>query len=85
MLDPFTFEADDRTFDCQIAALHARAPDAWWWFRVSGDPHRYAPFRPAEDETRSTVQYRILDYYRDLRDRRALPYDRGAQRSHWKR
>lgn len=70
----FTFEADDRTFVCQVegAQTHVRQ---WWWFTVSGESHRFAPFQPSAEDTIGSVQSRILSYYRELVARRALALD----------
>ena len=69
----FTFEADDRTFVCQIEGRsHLRR---WWWFTVSGEAHRFAPFQPSADDTAASVQFRITSYYRELVARRALVLD----------
>lgn len=75
----FTFEADDRTFVCQIEGgrTHVRQ---WWWFTVSGESHRFAPFQPDTEDTVWSVQSRILSYYRELVSRRALVLD---QRETW--
>ena len=74
VLLPFTFEADDRTFVCQIEGgrTHVRQ---WWWFTVSGESHRFAPFQPRADDTVESVRCRILAYYRELVARRALSLD----------
>ena len=80
MLEPFTFEADDRTFACGIERGRAEGAQAWWWFSVSGESHRFAPFQPDPQDTMESVQARILSYYRALLARRALPLD---QRSSW--
>ena len=70
---PFTFEADDRTFACQIEGRsHLRQ---WWWFTVSGEAHRFAPFQPTAEDTVASVQFRIVSYYRELVARRALVLD----------
>ena len=76
MLAHFTFEADDRTFACQIEGGRIRVRQ-WWWFAVSGESHRFAPFQPSAEETLGSVQSRILSYYRELVARRALVSDRG--------
>jgi hypothetical protein len=73
MLPPFTFDADERTFACQIEGQTQIRQ--WWWFTVSGESHRFAPFQPAEDDTMESVQRRILDYYRELVARRGLSLD----------
>lgn len=71
---PFTFDADDRTFVCQIEGGHTPVRQ-WWWFTVSGESHRFAPFQPGADDTVGSVQSRILSYYRELVARRSLTLD----------
>lgn len=80
MVETFTFEADDRTFSCAIEKGRAEDALAWWWFSVSGESHRFAPFRPDDDDTVESVRSRVLAYYRALLARRANPLD---QRSSW--
>lgn len=75
MLQPFTFEADDRLFACQIEQGRSRVAQAWWWFTVSGESHRFAPFQPLAEDTVDSVQFRILNYYRELVARRSLTLD----------
>jgi hypothetical protein len=75
MLQPFTFEADDRIFACQIEQGRSRLAQAWWWFTVSGESHRFAPFQPVADDTVDSVRFRVLSYYRELVARRAETLD----------
>jgi hypothetical protein len=80
MVATFTFDADDRAFVCTIETGRAENAQPWWWFTVSGESHRFAPFRPADDDTVESVQNRVLSYYRALLARRAQALD---QRSSW--
>ena len=80
MLQPFTFEADDRVFACQIEGGRTKLAQLWWWFTVSGESHRFAPFQPEVGETLESVRFRVLSYYRELVARRALTLD---QRESW--
>ncbi|HKO16487.1 MAG TPA: hypothetical protein VJU87_09620 [Gemmatimonadaceae bacterium] len=80
LLQPFTFEADDRTFACQIEQARAHPAQPWWWFTVSGESHRYAPFHSVTGDTVESVRSRVLTYYRELVARRALSLD---QRESW--
>jgi hypothetical protein len=77
----FDFEEDSRTYTCRVEKRNELA-EAWWWFGVSGDKQRYAPFRAAPGDTRYAIQSRITLYYRQLLARRAMPavpwYRRGA-------
>ena len=74
-LDAFEFEDAGRTFTCSREAPRAARPDGWWWFSVTPDARgqRYAPFRAAPEDTRATVQARIVAYYDELLARRAAP------------
>ncbi len=74
MILPFTFEADDRIFACQIEGGRARVRQ-WWWFTVSGEAYRFAPFQASADDTLENVRFRIVSYYRELVARRALSLD----------
>ena len=78
-LSRFTFEADDRAFVCQIEGGQSHLRQ-WWWFTVSGEAHRFAPFQPSSDDTLESVRSRIVSYYRELVARRALVLD---QREEW--
>ena len=69
----FTFEDEDRTFVCQIEGTSPLRQ--WWWFTVSGEAHRFAPFQPSAEDTVGSVQLRIMSYYRELLARRALVLD----------
>ena len=80
MVARFTFEADDRTFVCQVEGQSGLRQ--WWWFTVSGEAHRFAPFQPTAEDTVQSVQFRIVSYYRELVARRALVLD---PREAWER
>lgn len=70
----FDFEEGGRAYTCRVEQRNALA-DAWWWFAVSGDAQRYAPFRATADDTKSAIQWRIAVYYREVVARRqALRY-----------
>ena len=75
MVQPFIFEADGHTFACGIERRASRLAPLWWWFSVSGESHRFAPFQPAADDTLETVRFRILSYYRELVATRDTPTD----------
>ena len=77
MIAGFSFMDADRTFDCSVERRGGSAgPRRWWWFVVTGDGHRYAPFRADDDDTESSVRYRIVAYYDDLTERRERLYGR---------
>ena len=82
MIEQLHFEDGGRTFECNMEQPRGDRTGAWWWFAVSGDQHRYAPFQAADDDTEATVRSRISQYYRDLLERRSQP---AAPRSHWAR
>jgi hypothetical protein len=77
MIKGFEFVADDRQYACTIEAQRG-ADESWWWFTVSGDPQRYAPFRAASSDTRATVQERIIAFYTNRLYQLAQPRERGA-------
>ena len=82
MREGFTFEEGGRTYTCRVERARAPRADAWWWFGVSGDAQRYAPFRAEPGDTEDAVRSRIVSYYGDLIERRAQP---AAPRGHWHR
>src|SRR5919199_3809860 len=82
MREAFTFEDGGRTYTCRVEASRASRAEAWWWFGVSGDAQRYAPFRAEAGDTEDAVRSRIVSYYGDLIERRAQP---AAPRGHWHR
>ena len=45
MLKAFDFEDNGRTFSCRVEGPSGARTELWWWFRVSGDANRYAPFQ----------------------------------------
>lgn len=76
MIGEFDFEDGGRKYTCTVEGREAATKEAWWWFAVTADRGRYAPFRAASNDTRNSVQSRILEYYSALLARRAmhLPY-----------
>lgn len=68
----FEFEDGGRSYRCCVEGERARA-GAWWWFQVSGDAQRYAPFHPEPDDTKHSVRERIVSYYNAILVRRAMP------------
>lgn len=73
MNDRFDFTEDGRTFTCSAEARAGARDEMWWWFHVSGDRHRYAPFHAVAGDSQSAVRHRITAYYNDLLARRGLP------------
>ena len=63
MLGAFTFEEGGRTYTCAPEKGPAPLEGPWWWFGVSNDSSRYAPFEAAASDTQRTVRARIVAYY----------------------
>ena len=82
MIQGFEFEEEGRTYVCCVEARRATPDDAWWWFNVSGDRQRYAPFQAASADTRKAVQSKIVAFYAGVLEARARP---AEPRSHWAR
>ena len=53
---------------------------SWWWVSVSGDAQSYYPFQAVKEDTRASVQQRVVEYYTNRLTRLAEPTVRGA---HW--
>ena len=62
MLGAFTFEEGGRTYTC-TPEKRATPEGTWWWFSVSNDSQRYAPFEAASRDTQRTVRARIVAWY----------------------
>ena len=69
----FDFEHDSKTYHCSVAPLRPHGDEVWWWFNVSGDPNRYAPFHATKSDTRDSVRTRIVEYYANHIARRLAP------------
>lgn len=82
MIRPFSFEDGGLTYTCSAEARKSLPNEAWWFFAVSGDRQRYAPFQAAESDTRGSVQSRIVAYYTAMVAHRLLPPE---PRHHWAR
>ena len=82
MIRGFEFEENGRTFVCSVEARRTTPDDAWWWFNVSGDRQRYAPFQAASADTQKIVKAKIAAFYANLLEARARPVE---PRSHWGR
>jgi hypothetical protein len=80
MVEAFEFEEGGRTYSCKIERQKGSIMDGWWWFVVSGDGHRYAPFQAARGDTQTSVRTRILEYHMNRLARRAAP---PVARNHW--
>lgn len=80
MKDAFEFEESGLVYSCVAEARQRGDTERWWWFSVSRDQHRYAPFMAESGDTLDSVKSRIVQYYNDLLFRRAQP---AEPRSHW--
>ena len=80
MLAEFSFVHDDRTYTCAPAEGPGGEGEPWWWFTVTRDANRYAPFRAMSKDTRASVQARIVAYYKNHLEHRAMP-----ENQHWAR
>lgn len=69
----FEFEEGGRSYRCCVEGERTARNGAWWWFGVSGDAQRYAPFHSEPGDTKDSVRARIVAYYSDLLVRRATP------------
>ena len=63
MLKAFAFEEGGRTYECTPGNRGEAPGGSWWWFTVSDDSQRYARFKTAAGDTRSSVRARIVAYY----------------------
>lgn len=82
MIGDFHFEEDGRTYTCSVEPPRGGRTEAWWWFAVSGDQQRYAPFQAATSDTKESVRSRIAAFYSELLVKRAEP---AQPRHHWAR
>lgn len=80
MIKGFEFEDAGRAYTCTVEERPGPEREAWWWFAVSGDAQRYAPFRAQSSDTRASVQERVVDFYANRLYQLAQPRERGG---HW--
>ena len=77
MISAFEFTNGGRDYRCQVEERSTGlGQTAWWWFAVTGDRSRYAPFVASGEDTELTVRDRIVTYYDDLVERRGIPFSR---------
>ena len=81
MVKMFSFSEGDRKFQCRVEGPTSGRKEAWWWFEVSGDSHRYAPFHAASGDTEASVRARIVTYYLNMLARRLEPATSWHNRS----
>jgi hypothetical protein len=72
-IEAFEFEHDGRTYICSPEARAGGKKEMWWWFRVSGDAQRYAPFEVVPTESRDAVAKRIVAWHAAMLERRSAP------------
>jgi hypothetical protein len=80
MINGFEFKDDGRTYTCTVEVRNGPAPESWWWFAVSGDQQRYAPFRAAKGDTQASVTERVVQFYTNRLFQLTQPTVRGG---HW--
>jgi hypothetical protein len=79
MIKGFEFSEGGRSYSCMVEERFGQENEHWWWFTVSSDGQRYAPFQASRDDTRTSVQKRIVEFYEHRLWVRAQPVQRGAQ------
>jgi hypothetical protein len=73
VIGAFNFEHAGRQFRCTPEKRHIEPIGTWWWFSVSNDGQRYAPFEVASGDTQASVRARVVKYYEHLQWVRAQP------------
>jgi hypothetical protein len=63
MIGAFEFEHGGRTYRCVREDRSGEPAGRWWWFSVSHDAQRYAPFEARSGDTQQSVRERIIAYY----------------------
>ncbi|HVM43055.1 MAG TPA: hypothetical protein VMT77_06085, partial [Gemmatimonadales bacterium] len=63
MIGAFSFEHGGRTYNCAPEKRITPPVGTWWWFTVSSDSNRYAPFEAVSGDTRQSIQNRVVAYY----------------------
>jgi hypothetical protein len=80
MIGAFKFEHGGRAYECTVEERHTPPTGKWWWFAVSGDQQRYAPFEAVSGDTQGSVRSRVVKYYEHMLEVRARPVE---ARQHW--
>jgi hypothetical protein len=78
MIKGFEFQEGGRHYTCTVEAMSGPDAEQWWWFAVSGDQQRYAPFRAERSDTRASVQERVVAFYTNRLYQLAQPRERGG-------
>ena len=63
MIGAFAFEHGGRTYTCTTEKRVAAPVGTWWWFAVTHDQQRYAPFQAVAGDTQHSVRSRIIAFY----------------------
>jgi hypothetical protein len=83
VIKEFEFVDAGRKFYCSVEKPKQAGMSPWWWFRLeTGESTRYAPFEASPNDTRQSVQERIVAYYEQLLAIAARP---AYQRPAWKK
>ena len=80
MIGAFSFVHNSRTYACYPEERQGAQTEMWWWFTVSSDGNRYAPFHALARDTRASIQSRIVAYYANHQAHRLM-----TDRQHWAR
>jgi len=75
----FTFEEGGRTYVCTPEKRTTPPLGTWWWFTVSSDSHRYAPFEASSSDTRQSIRERVVEFYERRLHARAQPAEPQQQ------
>ena len=79
----FEFVDSGRTFFCSVEKPSQAGMAPWWWFRLdTSESTRYAPFEASPNDTKASVQARIIAYYAALLATEARP---AYQRPVWQK
>ena len=79
----FEFVDGGRKFLCSVEVPRHAGMPPWWWFSLdTSGSTRYAPFAASPDDTKESVQERIVAYYAALLAIEARPVH---QRPTWKK
>lgn len=73
MIGALEFEEGGRVYACKVDDTPGARLASFWWFTVSGDGSRYAPFRADPSDTPDNVRARIVEYYLNHLARRSMP------------
>ena len=82
-LKDFEFVDGGLKFICTVEVPGQTGMRPWWWFRLdNGTSTRYAPFEASANDTKPSVQARIIAYYAELLAIEARP---AFQRPVWRK